>query len=297
MNDFDKNNKIRRKKVSSVNYAPFEETQGYKKIEQNINLKETEKVQINKKREINNRKNKKVRINKGRLIKSILAIFLVFAFIVSVPLTVLVFAGIKDSGILTKEKLEAKYISNEVVSSEEIPQYLKDAVVSIEDERFYKHKGVDVISLARSVLHNLLSDTTQGGSTLEMQLSKNLITNTDKTMKRKIKDIYNALQMNKIMSKDEILTAYLNNIYLGKSSYGVGKGAKAYFGKEVSQLNLAECAMLAGITNNPSRYQEFREAKNRQETILYKMKQLGYIGEEEYKEALSEEVRFKSEIE
>ena len=129
-----------------------------------------------------------------------------------------------------------------------------------------------------------------------MQLSKNLLTNDEKTIKRKITDIRNAIQMDKNMTKDEILVAYLNNIYLGKSSYGVKEGAKIYFGKDLYELSLGECAMLAGITNNPLKYKEFVHAKSRQELILGKMKELGYITDKEYKEAMREDVVFKSEI-
>ena len=130
-----------------------------------------------------------------------------------------------------------------------------------------------------------------------MQISKNLLTNDEKSIKRKIRDIYNAFQMNKIMSKEEILGVYLNNVYFGKSSYGVAKASQTYFGKDVEDLSLAQCAMLVGITNNPAKYLDHREAKKRQETILYKMHELGYITDEEYKESLREEVPFKSEIE
>ena len=202
----------------------------------------------------------------------------------------------KGSPKVTKELLEQNYISSEVVDNNDIPKYLKDAIVSIEDERFYKHNGVDTISLVRSVVHNLLTDTTQGGSTIEMQISKNLLTSDDKTIKRKLKDMFNATSMDKNISKDEILGIYLNNIYLGKSAYGVGKGAKVYFGKDVKDLNLAECAMLAGITNSPAKYGQFVQAKKRQETILYKMHELGYINDAEYEDALTKEVTFVSEI-
>ena len=152
----------------------------------------------------------------------------------------------------------------------EIPDNLKHAIVATEDKRFYKHKGVDYKSLVRSVVNNILSESTQGGSTIDMQVSKNLLTSEDKTMKRKIRDIYNAMQMNKIMTKDEILGAYLNNIYFGKASYGVADAAKTYFGKDVRDLNLSECAMLAGITNNPAKYMQHDEAKE-QKVVLKHM--------------------------
>ena len=199
--------------------------------------------------------------------------------------------------IINKDILRQSYISSEVVPDNEIPKYLKEALVSIEDERFYEHKGVDIRSLTRSFFHNMFSDTTQGGSTIEMQISKNLLTSDDKNMNRKIKDMYYATQMDKFMTKDEILCTYLNNVYFGKSAYGVGKASKVYFGKNVKDLTLAQCAMLVGITNNPAKYQEYREAKIRQEVILKKMKELGYINEEQYLQAMREKVSFKSEIE
>ena len=211
--------------------------------------------------------------------------------------SVFVVSSLRDTKVINKEILRENYISSEVVPDNEIPKYLKEALVSIEDERFYEHKGVDIISLTRSLLHNILSDTTQGGSTIEMQISKNLLTSDDRNMKRKIKDIYYATQMDKFMNKDEILCTYLNNVYFGKSAYGVGKASKVYFGKNVQDLTLAQSAMLVGITNNPAKYKEHREAKKRQEVILYKMKELGYIDEEEYSQAISEKVPFKSEIE
>ena len=300
----DDNNRIRRRKVSSQN------TSTRSSIKNNIQKENKEISNIDNirreptstgnrssaKKKRNSRLNKKKRKSR-KLLKGLLVAFLVGMIILSTVSSVFVFAAMKDTTVVNSQVLESNYISSAVASSEEIPKYLKDAVVAIEDERFYRHKGVDIISLGRSFLHNLTSDTTQGGSTLEMQISKNLLTTNDKTMKRKIKDIYYAIQMNKTMTKDEILVTYLNNIYLGKSSYGVKKGAQVYFGKDVSDLTLAQCAMLAGITNNPAKYMEHSQAKKRQETILYKMKELGYIEEEEYRQAISEDVPFKSEIE
>ena len=307
----DDQNKIRRKKVSSsnLNKEPLKNTKSNNEKKETNNIKRERQTvnkpnkNINKKPDAKqniSRQNKKRLKRKKKLsniAKKVLVIALLFLVVLSIVGSVIVFTVLKDSQNVTSELLKQNYISSEVVAEDQIPKYLKDAVVSIEDERFYKHNGVDEISLARSVVHNLFEKTTQGGSTIEMQISKNLLTNNDKTIKRKMKDIYNATSMNKNMSKQDILAVYLNNIYLGKSSYGVSKGSKAYFGKDVSDLNLAECAMLAGITNSPARYSKHTEAKKRQETILYKMKELGYINEKEYSEALIENVPFKSEIE
>ena len=304
----DDNNRIRRKKVSSndYNYKSKQHQRYYKEKVRLDNTSYERKIENNKiKRDNTNKVNKSTRSsrrkkNKQRgfkLAKAFLIVTLALFVGLSAVGSVFVVSSLRDTKVINKEILRENYISSEVVPDNEIPKYLKEALVSIEDERFYEHKGVDIISLTRSLLHNILSDTTQGGSTIEMQISKNLLTSDDRTMKRKIKDIYYATQMDKFMTKDEILCTYLNNVYFGKSAYGVGKASKVYFGKNVQDLTLAQSAMLVGITNNPAKYKEHREAKKRQEVILYKMKELGYIDEEEYSQAISEKVPFKSEIE
>ena len=301
-------NRIRRKKVSSndYNYKSKQRQRYYKEKVRLDNASYERKIENNKiKRDNTNKVNKSTRSsrrkkNKQRgvkLAKAFLIVTLALFVGLSAVGSVFVVSSLRDTKVINKEILRENYISSEVVPDNEIPKYLKEALVSIEDERFYEHKGVDIISLTRSLLHNILSDTTQGGSTIEMQISKNLLTSDDRTMKRKIKDIYYATQMDKFMTKDEILCTYLNNVYFGKSAYGVGKASKVYFGKNVQDLTLAQSAMLVGITNNPAKYKEHREAKKRQEVILYKMKELGYIDEEEYSQAISEKVPFKSEIE
>ena len=308
MNYNDDDNRIRRKKVSSndYNYKSKQHQRYYEEKVRIDNASYGRKIENNKiKRDNTNKVNKSTRSsrrkkNKQRgfkLAKAFLIVTLALFVGLSAFGSVFVVSSLRDTKVINKEILRESYISSEVVPDNEIPKYLKEALVSIEDERFYEHKGVDIISLTRSLLHNILSDTTQGGSTIEMQISKNLLTSDDRTMKRKIKDIYYATQMDKFMTKDEILCTYLNNVYFGKSAYGVGKASKVYFGKNVQDLTLAQSAMLVGITNNPAKYKEHREAKKRQEVILYKMKELGYIDEEEYSQAISEKVPFKSEIE
>ena len=302
-------NRIRRKKVSSNDYN-YKSKQHQRYYKDNVRIDNTSyerKIENNKiKRDNTNNVNKSTRSSRRKknnnqrgfkLAKAFLIVTLALFVGLSAVGSVFVVSSLRDTKVINKEILRENYISSEVVPDNEIPKYLKEALVSIEDERFYEHKGVDIISLTRSLLHNILSDTTQGGSTIEMQISKNLLTSDDRTMKRKIKDIYYATQMDKFMTKDEILCTYLNNVYFGKSAYGVGKASKVYFGKNVQDLTLAQSAMLVGITNNPAKYKEHREAKKRQEVILYKMKELGYIDEEEYSQAISEKVPFKSEIE
>lgn len=294
MNYYNENtNKIRRRKVSS-NDSLSKTTKSSPKIERNVSVNSIKKENYRKK---SRARKKSKRFDVYKLIRPIMCISLVALILISVVGSVLTILSLKGAPKVSRELIEDNYISSQVISVDKMPSDLKNALVAIEDERFYEHKGVDIQALLRSVVHNIFSETTQGGSTIEMQISKNLLTNDEKSIKRKIRDIYNAFQMNKIMSKEEILGVYLNNVYFGKSSYGVAKASQTYFGKDVEDLSLAQCAMLVGITNNPAKYLDHREAKKRQETILYKMHELGYITDEEYKESLREEVPFKSEIE
>lgn len=250
----------------------------------------------------NNKKNKR---NKKRELKS--KVWYYTSRIVAVLLVLCIVGGAcgigyakyvtKDMPEVTEKMIHEKYISSKEVPIKDMPKNLRNAIVSIEDERFYEHDGVDKKALIRSLIHNILTDSRQGGSTIEMQLSKNLLTSSEVSIKRKIKDMYNAVGMNRVMKKDEILEAYLNNIYFGKNAYGVAAGAELYFGKNVKDLDLAESAMLVGITNNPKIYSNYSAAKTRQKIILKKMYELGYIKETQYKEAVAEMVHFRSEIE
>ena len=140
------------------------------------------------------------------------------------------------------------------VSTDEIPQYLKDAAVAIEDKRFYKHNGVDWVRTAKAISLMFTGRSIQGGSTLTQQLIKNMTSDDEVTVKRKVMEIFRALEFEKKYTKDDILEAYLNYIYLGQGCNGVYTAAYTYFGKHVSELDLAECACLIGITNNPSKY-------------------------------------------
>lgn len=251
------------------------------------------------------RKSSKNKKNKKNEIKS--KVFYYVSRIVAMILVLCIVAGAcgigyakyvtKDMPEVTAKMVHEKYISSKEVSIKDMPKNLRNAIVAIEDERFYKHDGVDKKALARSLIHNILTDSRQGGSTIEMQLSKNLLTSSEVSIKRKIMDMYNAVGMNRVMKKDEILEAYLNNIYFGQNAYGVAAGAELYFGKNVKDLDLAESAMLVGITNNPKIYSNYSAAKTRQKIILKKMYELGYIKEAQYKEAVAEMVHFRSEIE
>lgn len=301
MTYYDNNdNKIRRKKISYSNLentSPTNNKANYtnKKENTKINRKQIDENFPNEKETFYKKRQRK-RQKRNVLIKKCLTILLVLAFIWTTLTSIIGAVSIKESSNITRELIYSSYISKNIVSIDEIPDDLKNAIVATEDKRFYKHNGVDYKSLIRSVVNNILSDSTQGGSTIDMQVSKNLLTNDEKTIKRKIKDICNAIKINKIMTKDEILGVYLNNIYFGKSSYGVADAAKTYFGKDVRNLNLSECAMLAGITNNPAKYMQHDEAKIRQKVVLKNMYDQGYITEEEYRVAVIDPTPFKSQI-
>ena len=309
-------NKIRRRKVSSTNLKNTNNNRNTIKNSNNTKnksknsrnnkkessvqdikrKKEEEKEQFELEREIYYRKKKIKRKRRLKLITRLASLCLILLVIGGICFSVFAISAIQGAPKVTKELIRENYISSEVVSGDKIPDDLKHAVVAMEDRRFYKHRGVDFKSIARAALNNLVTSSTQGGSTIDMQVSKNLLTSEDKTYKRKVRDMYNAIQMNKIMTKDEILTTYLNNIYLGRSAYGVAKGAKVYFNKDVSDLNLAQCAMLAGITNNPFVFREHDQAKARQILVLNDMLEQGYITQDEYQEAVDDPTLFASEI-
>ena len=183
------------------------------------------------------------------------------------------------------------------VSGDRIPEHLKNAFVAIEDERFYSHKGVDLKRFTGAAFQYIFNkgDSSYGGSTITQQLIKNITNDDDYSIKRKIQEIYRAIKLEKELSKDEILEYYLNTIYLSQRCNGVGSAAITYFGKEVSELSLAECASIAGITQFPTKYDPLinpEANKERQLIILRKMKQLGYITQAEYDEAVKEKLVF-----
>ena len=186
------------------------------------------------------------------------------------------------------------------VSYEEIPSDLVFATVAIEDKRFFEHNGVDWLRTMKAGMNLFMgSHGTFGASTLTQQLVKNLTSDDEITVRRKLVEIFRALEMEKQYNKEEILEWYLNTIYLGEQAYGVRTAAYTYFGKDVTQLDLAECASLIAITNNPSIYDPYisdnnkQRNKERQETILYEMLDQGYINQNEYQNAVNKELLFE----
>lgn len=182
------------------------------------------------------------------------------------------------------------------VDFEDIPTNLVNAYVSIEDERFYSHHGVDIRRTGAAILNYVVhfGNSSFGGSTITQQLVKNLTGDSSDSVVRKVKEWWKAFLLESYFSKEEILEMYLNVIYVGPNVYGVQTGAKYYFDKDVSDLSLAECAYLAGINNSPNSYNPFGDDDNdelitsRTTTVLDKMLELGKIDEEEYNEAVKE---------
>ncbi len=179
----------------------------------------------------------------------------------------------------------------EAVRLEQLPPYLPNAVIAIEDRRFRSHFGVDPIGLGRAVFTNLTAGhVSQGGSTLTQQLAKNLFLQPDRTLKRKIQELVLAFWLEAEYSKDEILEMYLNRVYLGSGAYGVDAAARRYFGKSARLLTVAEAATIAGLLKAPSRYSPARNpelAEERAQLVLAAMNDEGYITANEAKNALA----------
>ena len=180
----------------------------------------------------------------------------------------------------------------------QIPDYLQQAAIAIEDKRFESHHGVDWYGTMRAIVRTLTGGSMQGGSTITQQTIKNITGDNQDNVKRKIMEIYRALALEKEYSKDDILEVYLNTIYLGEMCYGVQTASQAYFGKDAADLTLAESACLIGITNNPSMYDPLlsdwtrENNRDRQLTILKAMLDQNKISSEEYEAAKNEEVVF-----
>ena len=175
-----------------------------------------------------------------------------------------------------------------------IPQNMVNALVAVEDSRFWKHKGIDYIGIARALTKDVIhASLREGGSTITQQLAKVVFLSPEKTIKRKLMEVTLALKIEKSLTKREILELYLNKVYFGHGAYGVEMAARKYFGKSVKQLNLAETSLIAGLVKAPSLYSPFNnltKAKERQLIVLARMEEEGYISKAEkektYKQSL-----------
>ncbi len=168
-----------------------------------------------------------------------------------------------------------------VVKISEVPDVMKHAILAAEDERFYQHPGVDYLGVIRAGYSNLVSGgKRQGASTITMQVARNFFLSSEKTLTRKVYEALLAFKIEANLSKDEILQVYVNQIYLGQRAYGFGSAAQIYFGKPLSQISVAEAAMLAGLPKAPSSFNPVvnpKRAKLRQQYVLRRMRELGYI--------------------
>ena len=199
-----------------------------------------------------------------------------------------------DGNVIAELGSERKKIK---IENEDMPENLKNAYVSIEDERYYRHHGVDIRRTGSAIINYVIhiGNSSFGGSTITQQLVKNLTGDNSDSILRKVKEWWKAYLLECYFSKEEILDMYLNVIYVGPNIYGVGAGSQYYFSKNVQELSLAECAFLAGINNSPNSYNPFddetdntEKITNRTITVLDKMLELEYITEEEYNTAVSE---------
>ncbi|MGE5310871.1 MAG: penicillin-binding protein 1A [Nitrospirota bacterium] len=188
-----------------------------------------------------------------------------------------------------------------VVPMGRIPKLLVQAFVAAEDSRFYEHEGLDYLGIMRAMYKNIMAaGIRQGGSTITQQVTKSLLLTPERSITRKIREAILAFRIERYLSKDEILYLYLNQIYLGHNAYGVEAAAQTYFGKSVQELNLAECAMLAGLPQAPSRYSPHKHpdrARERQSYVLNRMTEDGYITAQQAKQALATPVKVKGRME
>ena len=287
------------------------------------NKKVKEKNENKSKNTQTNGKYKKVKKPKKRRVLKVILIIIFLLFIIFAGICAGIFFGLfGDDFKITKEDLiiqnmntivkdkNGNIIANlsgeenrTIVSKEEMPEYLPKAFVSIEDERFYQHHGVDIKRTLGATFQYIVNggSSSYGGSTITQQLVKNLTADKDDTgfagMIRKIKEMSKAYQVERLISKDQILELYLNIIFLGDQAYGVEVASKYYFNKSCKDLDLAECAFLAGINHSPNAYKPFEtdnaemqeKIKNRTKTVLMKMKELGAINsDEDYNNAVEE---------
>ncbi|MDR1228024.1 MAG: transglycosylase domain-containing protein, partial [Azoarcus sp.] len=185
-----------------------------------------------------------------------------------------------------------------VVKIENVPAILKQALLSAEDEHFYKHMGVDPVGLIRAVLANLRSGgRRQGASTITMQVARNFFLTRDKSYTRKLNEILLSLKIEHHLSKDQILELYINQIFLGQRAYGFAVAAETYFGKPLADITLAEAAMLAGLPKGPSILNPIVNpagAQRRQRYVLRRMREIDIIDEAAYRQALDEPLRTTS---
>jgi penicillin-binding protein 1A len=186
------------------------------------------------------------------------------------------------------------------VRIQDVPETMKQAILAAEDERFYQHPGVDTMGILRAAYANLVGGGKhQGASTITMQVARNFFLSSEKTLTRKLYEVLLAFKIESGLSKDEILQIYINQIYLGQRAYGFSAAARIYFGKEIKDLGIAEVAMLAGLPKAPSAYNPIanpKRAKLRQQYVLRRMHQLGFIDDKQFGQARDQSLHIRRQI-
>ncbi len=190
-----------------------------------------------------------------------------------------------------QEKVEEIRQKGNYTKLSELPQIYINAVISVEDHRFYEHNGIDVIAIGRAIINDIKAMSfVEGGSTITQQIAKNEYFTQEKKITRKVAEVFVAFELEKQYTKNEILELYINTIYFGNGYYNIKDAAKGYFGKSIINLSDSECIMLAGIPNAPSVYaptQNLELAKQRQKQVAEKMVKYGYLTENEKNKVLS----------
>ena len=185
----------------------------------------------------------------------------------------------------------------EGVDVKELPEHISNAVIAIEDRRFKDHNGFDVLGITRAFINNIFAgEITGGGSTITQQLAKNALLSPEQTIRRKIEELFLAVEIEKYYSKDEILSMYVNQVYFGSSAWGIDHASMKYYNKNISEISISEAALLAGLLQSPSAldpYKHYEKAINRRNVVLSKMNELEMISQEQYDRALNEKIRLE----
>lgn len=231
----------------------------------------------------------------------LLLAILFFAFLATTANVESLKEGLNQSTIIfdKDEEVATKLATNrsEGILLEDLPEYVANAVVAIEDERFYEHNGFDIKGIARAFLKNLFAGRiTGGGSTITQQLTKNALLSSEQTYRRKIEELFLAVEIEKKYKKNEILQMYLNQVYFGSGAWGIDQAANKYFNKQAKDLSISESAMLAGLLQAPSALDPSRNydgAIKRRNIVLAKMKELKMITENEYKAGIAEKIQLQ----
>lgn len=231
----------------------------------------------------------------------LLLTILFFAFIASRTDVQSLKAGLSQSTVIYDIDGEvASYVGTnrtKGVSVESLPEHVSNAVVAIEDERFYEHNGFDVKGIARAFFGNFFAGRiTGGGSTLTQQLTKNALLSSERSYRRKAEELFLAVKIEKTYEKEEILQMYLNQVYFGSGAWGIGQASQKYFDKKITDVTISEAAVLAALLQSPSAldpYQHYDRAMKRRDVVLGKMNELGMISNTDYKAALKEKIQLE----